>query len=79
MTNTELFKQKVKNSGLKYTYLAKKLGLSREGLSKKINNETEFKASEISILCAELKIVTPKEKDSIFFAAHSELNSTKEA
>jgi transcriptional regulator with XRE-family HTH domain len=68
MTNTELLKEKVKASGLKYTYLAKRLNLSREGLSKKVNNENEFKASEIAILCTELKITKPAEKEAIFFA-----------
>jgi hypothetical protein len=67
MTNTDLLKKKVKDSGLKYTYLAQRLNLSREGLSKKFNNETEFKASEIAILCSLLKIVSPTEKESIFF------------
>lgn len=67
MTNTELLKQRIYKSGLKLQYLASKMGLTRFGLSNKINNLNEFKASEIVILCAELKISSSKEKDAIFF------------
>lgn len=67
MTNTALLEEEIKNSGLKKSYLAQKLGLSRFGLAKKISGETEFKASEIVTLCTELKITSPKQRDRIFF------------
>ena len=68
MTNTELLNEKIEMSGYKRSYLAKQLGLSAYGLAKKIQNETEFKASEINALCVLLNIVSPEEKEAIFFA-----------
>lgn len=68
MTNTALLKAKIESLGLKYTYIAKCLGLSDHGLAKKINNLTEFKATEIQNLCEVLRISELEEKEQIFFA-----------
>lgn len=69
MTNTKLLEEKIDASGYKRSYIAKAIGLkSAFGLSKKIKNETEFKASEIHRLCELLNIETSEEKESIFFA-----------
>lgn len=68
MTDTELLMRKIDESGLKRSFIAKKLGLSPYGLSKKINNENEFKGSEIKLLCRLLNIKTLTEKEAIFFA-----------
>lgn len=68
MTNTELLRQKIDDSGYKLSYIAKAIGLkSVFGLAKKIRNETEFKPSEINVLCVLLKIDSLEEKDRIFF------------
>ena len=69
MTNTTLLNERIERSGYKRSYIAKALGLSAYGLAKKIQNETEFKASEINALCGLLKIESPEEKEAIFFAA----------
>ena len=68
MTNTTLLKDKIKTSGLKQNFIAKSMGLSSYGLCKKINNETEFKTSEVGELCKILNISDLAEKDRIFFA-----------
>lgn len=69
MTNTELLEEKINKSGYKKSYIAKSIGLkSTLGLSKKVRNENEFKASEIDALCELLKIDTLEERDLIFFA-----------
>ena len=68
MTNTNLLQEVIKKSGLKLQYLADSLGISRTALSNKIQNETEFKASEILALCVLLKIEDPELKEKIFFA-----------
>lgn len=68
MTNTELFRKKVEKSGITYTFLASKIGITREALYKKINNETEFKASEITA-CAKILGLNSTERDRIFFDA----------
>lgn len=66
-----MLSNKVKESGLKLTFIAKKLGITREGLYRKMRNETEFKASEIICLQTILRL-TNKERDEIFFATKVE-------
>lgn len=67
MTNTELLKDKIKDSGLKQGFIADQLGITSYGLANKINNKTEFKATEIQTLCQLLGITSLKEKETIFF------------
>ena len=63
MTNTELLNELIERSGYKRSYIANQLGLSPYGLSKKIHNVTEFKASEINALCTILNIEDAGEKE----------------
>ena len=77
MTNTELLIERIADSGLKRVFIAKKMGLSAYGLAKKINNENEFKVSEIQTLCDILGIQTLEEMESIFFAQKVDLKSTQ--
>jgi hypothetical protein len=67
MANTEALEKKIRDQGIKKVFLAEKLGITSFGLSKKINNINEFKASEIQTLCELLNITSLKEKESIFF------------
>ena len=67
MTDTALLEKKIAESGLKKSYIAKALGLSPYGLSLKIRNTNEFKASEIAKICEILDISNLEEKNSIFF------------
>ena len=66
MTNTVLFREMVDRSGLKYKRLAQALGITPYGLQKKIENHTEFKASEIVIL-SDLLHLSEKDRNAIFF------------
>ena len=66
MTNTTLLRQKIDESGYKLQFLAEKCGLTYYGLMKKVNNETEFKTSEVMIL-KELLHLTDDEVMEIFF------------
>ena len=75
MTNTEVLSEEITNSGITITAIAKKLGITREGFYKKLNNETEFKASEISAIQRILNL-SNKKRDDIFFAKEVELKST---
>ena len=50
MTDSKKLSDEIADSGITITAIAKKLGITREGFYKKLNNETEFKASEISAL-----------------------------
>lgn len=66
MTDSELLKKKIAESGISMSYIAKKVGISREGLYKKINNISEFKASEIFAI-KEILNLSAEERDDIFF------------
>lgn len=68
MTNTELLEKAIDKSGFKKKFIAQKIGLTPYGLAKKINNITEFNASEIHRLCELLNINSLKEREKIFFA-----------
>lgn len=64
MTNTVELEVAIKRAGITKRKLAERLGLSEMGLYKKINNITEFKASEIAKLS---EILDLPNKDEIFF------------
>lgn len=68
MTNTMLLKEKIAQSGLKLTFIAQEVGLSRTGLYNKINNRRQFNQFEIDMLCRLLHIRSSREKEAIFFA-----------
>ena len=68
MTNTNLLKQKIAESGLKINFIAEYVGISRQALWEKINNKSPFNQYEISKLCDVLKLKVPEEKEAIFFA-----------
>lgn len=68
MTNTALIKDIISKSGLKLEFLAGKCGITRQALSNKIANRSEFTAREIGVLCQELKICDLEEKERIFYA-----------
>ena len=78
MTDTAELRQVIKDSGLKLEFIAQKLGLTRFGLQKKIENNSEFKASEILLLCEILNITSLRRREQIFFAQNVESNSTSE-
>lgn len=77
MTNTILLKEVISKSGLKYKHIAQVLGLTPYGLMKKIANESEFKTTEVALLCDILRISDLNEKERIFFAQRVENKSTK--
>ena len=68
MTNTELLEKKILSSGLKRSYIAMVLGITRQLLWKKVKNQTPFNQYEIEKMCKLLAITSLREKESIFFA-----------
>ncbi len=76
MTNTKLLRSYIGKSGYKLVFIAKQLDITYAGLLKKINNETEFKASEIQILC-DLLNISLEDREKIFFAQNVDETSTK--
>lgn len=72
MTNKDKLEEYIEQAGYKKAFIAKKLGITRYALILKINNKSEFKASEIDTLCTLLKIGV-KERMAIFFAKQVDL------
>lgn len=68
MTNTELLEPYIEASGFKKEYIAKEIGLDYRTFKNRLDNVTEFKASEIEKLCRLLKITKLTERQKIFFA-----------
>jgi len=66
MTNTKLLREKIDQSGYKLRFIAQKIGITYQGLLKKMTNETEFKASEIQALYVLLNL-SKEEREDIFF------------
>ena len=75
LTDSKKLSDEISDSGMTITAIARKIGITREGFYKKLNNETEFKASEISALQKILRL-SNKKRDEIFFAKEVELKST---
>lgn len=71
MTNTELLVRAIQTTGLKLKFISAKLGIGIGTLSSKINNATEFKASEIACL-SEILNLDNAQRDEIFFAQNGE-------
>lgn len=68
MTDTEMLKDAIKSSGYKMEFLAGKCGITRQSLTSKVQNESDFKANEIKILCDLLGITELSKKERIFFS-----------
>ena len=64
--NTQLLEKKIKESGIKVSFIIEKLGLSSEGFYKKKRGEIPFRIAEIYVLCDLLRI-SESEKPLIFY------------
>lgn len=67
MINKSALKRKISKSGLKISFIAQELGISRAGLYKKMNNQSEFKLSEVEKISNVLNLQS-NDKDTIFFS-----------
>ena len=77
MTDIDMLSMVISKSGLKIGYIAERLGLTREGLYRKLRGQTEFKVSELAILQRVLRLSDADIK-AIFFASDREANSRSE-
>lgn len=71
MTNSELLKEKIEESGMTMVAIAKKTGIKRETLYNKLSGKSEFTASEIVAMSKVLRL-SVEEREAIFFAAKVE-------
>lgn len=78
MTDVEALKKCIEDSGMTMVFISKKTGILRETLYNRLSDEkSDFKASEI-VKLADVLGLSNEERDAIFFANKSELNSLKE-
>ena len=77
MTNTPLLKKLIKDSGLKLSFIAEKLGISRTALYKKIEGLVPFNGPEIKIMCDLLYLKTWAKIKPVFFADDVSKNDNK--
>ena len=71
MTNTNLLKSVLVANGVTAESLADEMGISPQSLSYKINNQREFKLSEIQFICNRFNL-SLEVKESIFFTDNVE-------
>lgn len=67
MFNANAMKSVIEKRGLKYSTIAKELGVSDASLRNKRKGITEFTQSEISAFCDFLRL-SEEERNNIFFA-----------
>ena len=67
MTDTIALRSRIKASGYRLGYIAERLGISTYTLQRKIDNNSEFRVSEVDTM-SKLLNMTPAEKDAYFFA-----------
>lgn len=75
--DNELLKEVIRDSGIKVSSLAEKIGISRQSLSMKMNGERSFDQGEIMALKTNLHM-TDEQFMMIFFNDGVEENSTRE-
>jgi len=75
MTNTVLLRKKIESMGIKLTFVAERLGISKQALDRKLKDGTDFKAYQMIIL-KDLLRLSNKEARDIFFAKDVEKIST---
>ena len=75
MTDTVALRNRIKASGYRLGYIAERLGISTYTLQRKIDNNSEFRVSEVDSM-SKLLNMTPAEKDAYFFALTVDSKST---
>lgn len=66
MTDSIMLSEALLDAGITITEISQKLGIERDEFCKKINNEAEFKVSEIAAIQVILNL-SDKKRDAIFF------------
>ena len=72
MVDSAALRAKIRDAGVRYNYLAEKLGLSGYGFQLKVDGKNEFRVSEVAKLCELLGITSLREKERIFFAQNGD-------
>ena len=76
MINRKLLEDRIEKVGLKKSYIAEKIGVSRSTFCALQSGKTEFKASQIKKLCELLGINDNETVAAIFFGHSGALEAT---
>ena len=76
MTDVELLRNKIDQSGLKRNFIAEQLGITPQGFYLKSSGKHDFTSTQIQKLCELLKITSQREVKAIFFANKVDAKST---
>ena len=76
MTNTTLLRLKIESMGIKLTFVAERLGITKQALDRKLKDGSDFKAYQMIILKDILRLSNREARD-IFFAKEVDKTSTK--
>ncbi len=68
MIDLKLLEYYIIMSGQKYKEVARKIGITYQGLRKKLDGKSEFTVTEINALCEVLELNDDDTKIKIFFA-----------
>lgn len=74
MTDIELLKKAIERSGLKISFIADKMGISRQAFHVKLKSSHTFRANEILNLSKILNL-SFEEREKIFFAQNVDINA----
>lgn len=74
--NRDLIKKEIEKSGLKKSYIAKCMGLTTQGLNKKLR-DGRFTTDQAGQFCDVIGIVSTKTKCEIFFAQDVDKSGNK--
>lgn len=76
MTDTVALREKIKSMGIKLTFVADTLGMTKQALDRKLKDGSDFKAYQMIIL-KDLLHLTNKEARDIFFSKDVDKISTQ--
>ena len=74
MCDYDALERKIKDSGYKQYYIAKRMGLSESGLSNKLNGRTQFKLDEVTTLARMLNLSGEELLQIFFKKVHVDFN-----
>lgn len=75
--NASLLLEIMNKKGVSKEELSNELHITRQGFWNKIAGKSEFKLSEINIICVKLKL-NLKQRNAIFFSDYVDKNANKE-
>ena len=63
MTNTTLLRLKIESMGIKLTFVAERLGITKQALDRKLKDGSDFKAYQMIILKDMLRLSNKEARD----------------